>query len=567
MTFTPKDWRDRDPTTPLSAAALKDLEQRVHDAAVTDAETASDPAGAAAAAQATAIAASSQGLTPTAVKSGAYTAAAGDFVPVDASGGTVTVTLPAAPADRARIGVKIVAQAATPNTVTISRGGSDVFNKAGGSTALSLNALFQGIIVQYASSTGIWYVQSLDAATGNAGGAASLGSDGKHKASEIPAAISAGAAAGATALQSFQGRTATAATLTKADVTGTGLAAADVGADASGAAATEQTRALAAEATKAALTQVPQNVVTKTAAYTAAAGDAVMANATSGAFTITLPAATTAGQRVLVKKTDASANAVTVAGTIDGTTNASLAYQNQSIELISDGTAWQRVVRMAGSALVDYGTANGVGTLDSTGRQPVAQAPLSVVNGPFAPSGFTGATAASRYVGATTSGAPVAGTFAKGDWVIDQSGIIWVCTTAGTPGTWTAIQPNTELGYAQITSSFTTTSGTAVDVTGLTTTVTVGARPIRIEVGGQYLQNNTAGDGLLLYIVEDGTVVAQQEVGFGSANETYGVALNARRNPAAGSHTYKVQLQMVIGGTAKLGAAATAPAYIQVVQV
>ncbi|MDP9149137.1 MAG: hypothetical protein M3O36_04230, partial [Myxococcota bacterium] len=36
--------------------------------------------------------------------------------------------------------------------------------------------------------------------------------------------------------------------LTKADVTGTGLAAADVGADASGAASTEQTRALAAEA-------------------------------------------------------------------------------------------------------------------------------------------------------------------------------------------------------------------------------------------------------------------------------------------------------------------------------
>ncbi len=53
-------------------------------------------------------------------------------------------------------------------------------------------------------------------------------------------------------------------------------------------------------------------------------------------------------------------------------------------------------------------------------------------------SGLTGATAASRYVGATTSGAPTTGTFAVGDFVIDQTGFVWVCTTAGTPGTWTA---------------------------------------------------------------------------------------------------------------------------------
>ena len=53
-------------------------------------------------------------------------------------------------------------------------------------------------------------------------------------------------------------------------------------------------------------------------------------------------------------------------------------------------------------------------------------------------SGLTGATAASRYVGATTSGAPASGTFAVGDYVIDQGGIVWVCTTAGSPGVWRA---------------------------------------------------------------------------------------------------------------------------------
>lgn len=54
----------------------------------------------------------------------------------------------------------------------------------------------------------------------------------------------------------------------------------------------------------------------------------------------------------------------------------------------------------------------------------------------FAPTGLTGATAASRYVGGTTSGAPASGTFSVGDFTIDQTGRVYVCTVAGTPGTW-----------------------------------------------------------------------------------------------------------------------------------
>ena len=70
-------------------------------------------------------------------------------------------------------------------------------------------------------------------------------------------------------------------------------------------------------------------------------------------------------------------------------------------------------------------------------------------------SGLTGATAPSRYVGATTSGAPTTGTFAVGDFVIDQSGAVWVCTTAGTPGTWTKIGGG--MNYALFTASGTWT--------------------------------------------------------------------------------------------------------------
>jgi len=50
--------------------------------------------------------------------------------------------------------------------------------------------------------------------------------------------------------------------------------------------------------------------------------------------------------------------------------------------------------------------------------------------------GLPGATSASRHAGATASGAPTTGTFAVGDYVVDQTGAMYVCTVAGTPGTW-----------------------------------------------------------------------------------------------------------------------------------
>jgi hypothetical protein len=54
----------------------------------------------------------------------------------------------------------------------------------------------------------------------------------------------------------------------------------------------------------------------------------------------------------------------------------------------------------------------------------------------IAPSGLTGATTASRYVGGTASVAPTTGTFNTGDHVVTQSGRIFICTAGGSPGTW-----------------------------------------------------------------------------------------------------------------------------------
>lgn len=102
-----------------------------------------------------------QGFTPTAVKSAAYTAAPGDFVPVDTTGGAVAITLPKTPADKTRVGVKMVIQGGT-NATTVVTSGTDVFNKIGGGTTLTLSLVNQAAILQYNALTGVWYVQSTD---------------------------------------------------------------------------------------------------------------------------------------------------------------------------------------------------------------------------------------------------------------------------------------------------------------------------------------------------------------------------------------------------------------------
>ncbi|HUD20505.1 MAG TPA: hypothetical protein VMQ44_00315 [Candidatus Saccharimonadales bacterium] len=102
-----------------------------------------------------------QGLTTTGIKTSGYGASAGDFIPVDTTSGSVTITLPSAPANGSCIGVKHIIQGST-NTVTIATGGSDFFNKAGGSTSLTLSLLNQGVLLQYGATANVWYVQADD---------------------------------------------------------------------------------------------------------------------------------------------------------------------------------------------------------------------------------------------------------------------------------------------------------------------------------------------------------------------------------------------------------------------
>jgi hypothetical protein len=58
---------------------------------------------------------------------------------------------------------------------------------------------------------------------------------------------------------------------------------------------------------------------------------------------------------------------------------------------------------------------------------------------PLKLTGPTGATTVTRWVGGTSGSAPASGTWTVGDWVVTTDGKIYVCTSAGTPGTWVPV--------------------------------------------------------------------------------------------------------------------------------
>lgn len=110
-------------------------------------------------------------------------------------------------------------------------------------------------------------------------------------------------------------------------------------------------------------------VASKTTTYTISAGDndrIISCDATSAAFTVTLPAVANvySGFKVTVKKTDSSANAVTVDGdgaeTIEGIASVLLRNKNDCVTLVSNGTSWLKVG--VGAFNVSVFTASGTWT-------------------------------------------------------------------------------------------------------------------------------------------------------------------------------------------------------------
>lgn len=127
---------------------------------------------------------------------------------------------------------------------------------------------------------------------------------------------------------------------------------------------------------------------------------------------------------------------------------------------------------------------------------------------------------------------------------------------------WTVVGTDAELGYAEITNQFDTTSATGVDVTGLSITATFGERPVKAIFDGTL--RNSADQYARIWIVVDGVQVA---IGGGL---TSGYRATQRAYVIRGltpgtSHTVKIQLGAPTGGTASVVGDPNNPSFIQLV--
>jgi hypothetical protein len=120
------------------------------------------------------------------------------------------------------------------------------------------------------------------------------------------------------------------------------------------------------------------------------------------------------------------------------------------------------------------------------------------------------------------------------------------------------------LGYAEVTANQTTIS-TETDLTSLTATVTV-ASARRIEVSTKInSQPSTNDNAAVLRIKESTTNLQLISLVLGRTNASETLTGSVILTPSAGSHTYKLSLQMAVGtGTVDLIASSTNPAFILV---
>jgi hypothetical protein len=180
------------------------------------------------------------------------------------------------------------------------------------------------------------------------------------------------------------------------------------------------------------------------------------------------------------------------------------------------------------------------------------------------------------------TGAIISGTLASRPVPSGANGLVYNATddNGGTlylsdGSTWTKITPGRletggrELGYAEITTVFSGTSGSTTPqvVTGLSTSVTVASRPIYISFSCTALENSSTGGGIVT-IREDTVAIGTSVFTISVAGQKIpGGGRRIRRNPSAGSHTYDITFSCATAaGIPKINASATDPASLQVVE-
>ena len=205
--------------------------------------------------------------------------------------------------------------------------------------------------------------------------------------------------------------------------------------------------------------------VFRTTAYTAVDGDIVVADTTAGSFTVTLPASV-AGRIVGIRKSDATANVVTVAtasGVIDGLAARPYAYQYQTQKFVCDGTNWQRLDVVGVTAMATTGTPSATTYLRGDGQwvAPAAGQTVTTKRGPYT-------AVASDYVLADTSSRSVADGATNTNTTVTSVTAAFVASDVGrllTGGTIPALVTITAVGSATSVTISAAATATATAVT------------------------------------------------------------------------------------------------------
>ena len=185
-------------------------------------------------------------------------------------------------------------------------------------------------------------------------------------------------------------------------------------------------------------------------------------------------------------------------------------------------------------------------------RQHAAQNPVPVqsLNAPTVIASGVGSTsnAPTRYVGGTTSGAPSSGTYVAGDFVVSHDGHIYICTTTGTPGTWSTwpAQSFIDFGFLSSTVNITSTSSaspTTIFSTAGATYPTGTDVFIECYASAVSTPSNAAGASVTLSIFEDSTPIYIFGPVTTPAASQMSIPLSFQllRGVSAGSHTYTLK--------------------------
>lgn len=227
---------------------------------------------------------------------------------------------------------------------------------------------------------------------------------------------------------------------------------------------------------------------------------------------------------------------------------------------------------------------------------------------PIEVAGPTGATAATRFAGGTASGSPASGSFLKGDFVITQDGHVFICTTAGSPGTWAdvggggggfsnpmttagdiiienatpaparlalgaagtllgqasslpawVVPPGYEYDYVEITSAVTVVSTTQATPTTVITGNAVtydGSTRVKIEAFFPYA-TIIAGQSFRLVLWDGSSEVGAMASLVGSTgNSQFTFSAQRFLTPSAAAHTYSIRAYSSGGTTSACGAGA-----------